>query len=161
MITIGMNDLDREIGGLVKALQQLPKNLARKHLKAAVGRAVRPHIKDLRKNTPPEGGGRRGRRKKGEKPRSSGALRRAVAVRTKAKGLTASAVLGYRASFESRKAIWLEYGTSRGISPREMVKNTFDQVKGQVQQRLPSELQKALEKAAKDVAPPGTGRFRG
>jgi HK97 gp10 family phage protein len=160
MITIGMNDLDREIGGLVKALQQLPKNLARKHLKAAVGRAVRPHIKDLRKNTPPIGTSR-GRRKKGEKPRSSGALRRAVAVRTKAKGLTASAVLGYRAGFESRKAIWLEFGTDRGISPREMVKNTFDQVKGQVQQRLPAELQKALEKAAKDVAPPGTGRFRG
>jgi HK97 gp10 family phage protein len=160
MITIGMNDLDREIGGLVKALQQLPRNLARKHLKAAVGRAVRPHIKDLRKNTPPINT-RRGRRKKGEKPQSSGALRRAVAVRTKAKGLTASAVLGYRAGFESRKAIWLEFGTDRGISPREMVKNTFDQVKGQVQKRLPDELRKALEKAAKDVAPPGTARFRG
>jgi HK97 gp10 family phage protein len=161
MIAITANDLDRQIGRLVGAFQQLPRNLANKHLKAAVGRAVRPHIKDLRKNTPPEGGGRRGRRKKGEKPRSSGALRRAVAVRTKARKATASAVLGYRASFESRKAIWLEFGTSRGISPREMVKKTFDQVKGQVQKRLPDELRKALEKAAKDVAPPGTGKFRG
>jgi HK97 gp10 family phage protein len=160
MITIALSDVDREIRDLVKAFQQLPKNLARKHLKAAVGRAARPHIKDLRKNTPPIET-TRGRRKKGEKPRSSGALRRAVAVRTKAKGLSASAVLGYRASFESRKAIWLEYGTNRGISPREMVKNTFDQVKGQVKERLPEELRKALEKAAKDVAPPGTARFRG
>ena len=172
MISIDMNsDLDDQIGELVRAYRELPKNLARKHMRAAVGRAVRPFVKDLRKNTPPLGT-KRGRPPKGKaRPnrvvfsggvkKSSGVLRRSVAVRTKAKGWVAYAVLGYRAGFESRKAIWLEFGTKKGIEPRRMVEKTMGEVRGKVQANLPKELAHALTKAVKDVAPPGTGRYRG
>lgn len=172
MISIDMNsDLDDQIGQLVRAYRELPKNIARKHMKAAIGRAVRPFIPVLRKNTPPLST-KRGRPKKGKKkaPRvvfsggvkqSAGVLRRSVAVRTAAKGMVAYAVLGYRAGFESRKAIWLEFGTKSGIEPRRMVETTMGQIRGKVQANLPKELAHALTKAVKDVAPPGTERYRG
>jgi hypothetical protein len=161
MIEINVNgDLNDQISALVKAYRELPKNIAQKHMKAAMGRAVRPFIPALRKNTPPEGL-KKGRRKKGEKPRSSGALRRAVAVRTKARKLVVSGVLGYRAGAESRKAIWMEFGTSTGVKPRRMVERTMSEIRGKAVANLPKELAHALTKAVKDVAPPGTERYRG
>jgi hypothetical protein len=172
MITLGMNDVDKQIGALVVSLQQLPRNLANKHLKAAVGRAVRPFVGVLRRNTPPmtvkrgrpakrDSSGKFIAKKPGPAARSTGALRRSVAVRTKARKAVASAILGYRAGAESRKAIWLEFGTSRGIDPREMVKKTMDEIRPKVQSLLPKELKVALERAARDSAPPGTQKFRG
>jgi len=157
-------DLDRrindEISGLMAAYRKLPKNIANKHMRAAVGRSIKPHKGTLKKNTPP-GGVRRGRRRKGEKPRSSGALRKAVAVKTKSRRLVTSGVLGYRGGPESRKAIWLEFGTSRGLAPRRMMEQTLNEIRPQVQAVLPKELRFALTKAVKDVAPPGTSRYRG
>jgi hypothetical protein len=152
MITIGMSGIDREIGGLVTALKKLPNHIARKHITAAAARAVRPEIKELRKNTPPAGGGGRGRRKKGEKPRSSGALRRAVAVKSARKKTVGYAVLGYRFGDESRKATWLEYGTSRGLMPRRMLETTYRAVRPRVQKRLPDELRKSMEAAVNELA---------
>jgi HK97 gp10 family phage protein len=159
MITVGMNDVDSQIGELVKAYRQLPRNLENKHLKASLGRTLKPYISNLRKNTPPLTT-RRGRKKKGEKG-PSGALRRSVAVRTKARKGVAYGVLGYRAGAESRKAIWLEFGTSKGIEPREMVKKTLNEIEAKVRAALVKELKVGLERAARDSAPPGTQKFRG
>jgi hypothetical protein len=153
MISIGMNDVDRQIGALVKNFQVLEPRIARKHLGAAMRRTMNPLKGDLRKVTPPVGT-RRGRRRKGEKPRSTGALRRAVAVKTKAKNDAVFGVLGYRGGFESRKAIWLEFGTDRGVDARGMVKNLMAELKPKIQARLPQELKIALERAAKDLGGP-------
>jgi hypothetical protein len=151
MITISMSPVDREIAALVRSFGQLEPRIRNKHLKAAVGRAAKPHVGDLRRVTPPVGT-RRGRRKKGQKRKSSGALRRSVRVRTKSKKDAAFAVLGYKAGPESRKAIWLEFGTNKGIAPRGMVANLMSQIGPQVQARLPAELKIALERAVREVA---------
>lgn len=151
-------DANRHIRKLVAAFKKLPGHIARKHMKAAMGRVLRPAIPLLRANTPPLGV-RRGRRKKGEKARSTGALRKAVAVRTGHTGRVGAfnsfvyAVLGYRASFESRKAIWLQYGTSGGVRSYDMIGRTMSQFGPVAAGKLAQELKVSLEKAAKDLAP--------
>lgn len=156
MISIFMSPVDREIGKLVRSFGQLEPRIRNKHLRAAVGRAARPFVPDLRRVTPPVGT-RRGRRSKGEKPKSTGALRRSVRVRTKSKKDAAFAVLGYRAGDESRKAIWLEFGTKKGIAPRGMVKNLTSEITPKVQARLPAELKIALDRAVRDLGGPQKG----
>jgi hypothetical protein len=151
MISIFLSPLDREIGGIVTAIKRLPAHIARKHLTAATAKAVRPEMKELKKNTPPAGGGRRGRRKKGQKG-STGALRRSVAVFSAKKKEAGYVVLGYRAGEQSRKALWLEYGTSRGLEPKRMMETTLKQIRPKVQKRLPQELRKALAAAVKELA---------
>ncbi|MCE3000558.1 MAG: hypothetical protein LW892_12080 [Betaproteobacteria bacterium] len=73
-------DADKHIGALMRAYRELPRHIARKHLGASMRRVLRPAVPILRRNTPPTGV-RRGRRKKGEKARSTGALRRAATIR--------------------------------------------------------------------------------
>lgn len=151
-------DADLQISKLMKRYRELPGHIARKHLKASLGRVVRPGVKVLRRNTPPLST-RRGRRKKGEKALSTGALRRSVKVRTGHTGRVNAfdsfvwAVLGYRASFESRKAIWLQYGTSGGVRPYDMIGKTMTEIGPPAASQLAEEMGKALEKAVKDLAP--------
>ena len=146
-------DANRHIASLMEAYRGLPRHIAKKHLKAAMRRVLRPAVPILRKNTPPLGT-RRGRRKKGEKPRSSGALRRAVTVRTGQTGRNGAfdafvfGVLGYKASFESRKAIWLQFGTSGGIKAYQMVEKTLAEFGPVAASRLAEEMAIGLEKAA-------------
>ena len=115
-------DADRHIAELMKRYRELPRHIARKHLKAAIRRAIKPGVSILRRNTPPLNT-RRGRRKKGEKASSSGNLRRSVTVRTGYSGRVGSfnhfvwGCLGYKAGIESRKAIWLQFGTNGGVKP--------------------------------------------
>ena len=142
---------DKDIAAAIGAYAALPRHIANKHLKAAMGRSLKPNAGVLRKNTPPIGV-RRGRRKAGEKPKSTGNLRRSVAVKTKAKNLVVSGVLGYRASFESRKAIWLEFGTSAGIDPRGMMATTKKEIDPKVRAKLINELRAALAKAVKELS---------
>lgn len=150
-------DANRHIQSLMKAYRMLPKHIAKKHLKAAMRKLLRPAVPILRKNTPPLGT-RRGRRKKGEKPRSTGALRRAVTVRAGQTGKNGDfdafvfGVLGYKASFESRKAIWLQFGTSGGIAPYQMIERTLKEFGPVAAERLADEMAKALEKAAAELA---------
>lgn len=157
-------DADRHIQKLMRAYKELPGHIARKHMKAAMGRVLRPAVPILRRNTPPLGT-RRGRRKKGEKAKSTGALRRAVKVRTGHTGKVGSfdsfvyGVLGYRASFESRKAIWLQYGTSGGVKPYQMIDKTMAEFGPVAASKLAEQLAIALEKAAKDAAP-GAEHYR-
>lgn len=151
-------DADLRISQLMKRYRQLPGHIARKHLKAALGRVVRPGLKVLRKNTPPLKT-KRGRRANGAKPLSTGALRRSVKVRTGHTGRVNSfdsfvwAVLGYRASFESRKAIWLQYGTSGGVKPYDMIGKTMAEIGPPAASRLATEMVLAWHKAIKDLAP--------
>lgn len=157
-------DTDLRISRLMKRYRELPGHIARKHIKAAMRRVLRPMVPALRRNTPPLDT-RRGRRKKGEKARSTGALRKAATVRV---GMTGRAgafnsfvygVLGYRASFESRKAIWLQYGTSGGVRAYDMIGKTMAEVGPPAASKLADEMAAALDKAVKDLAP-GADHYR-
>ena len=155
MIFLDDRKMEREIADLAKSYQTLPKHIAKKHMLAAMRRAVvkSKGVSILRANTPPVGT-RRGRRKKGEK-RSTGELRRSVTTKAKWIGnnTTGAAVagLGYKYGWNSRKAIWHEYGTTwqKGIG---MMERTFAQIKGKVASLLAGELASALDKASAEVA---------
>ena len=144
--------LEGEIAALIRRYGALPKAVAKTHAAAALKRAAKDGIPILRRNTPPIGT-RRGRRAKGVKG-STGLLRRAVTSKGKfipsADNPKAYAVLGYRASHESRKAIWHEFGTKNGVRAKEMVQKTMDQYGGPAAASVARELAVGLEKAAKD-----------
>lgn len=150
-------DLDRHIGKLMRSYRELPRHIARKHMGAAFRRVLKPGKAILRRNTPPLGT-RRGRRKKGEKPRSTGALRRAVTVRVGQTGTNKAfdafvyGVLGYRAGFESRKAIWLEFGTDNGVRSFQMMQKTINEFGPVAAGKLAQEMAMSLEKAVKELA---------
>lgn len=149
------NDVDSELRDIRAAFAALPRHLARKHLQAAMRRTVKDGIPVLRAATPPFGV-RRGRRRKGDPPRSTGALRRSVT--TKAKYVSRSdavyGIVGYRSGEQSRKAIWLEYGTSAGnrLEPRLMVEHFLDAYRGPSLARLRAEMASGLEAAARELA---------
>lgn len=156
MISMNWDKMNREISSLAWRFEELPKHIAKKHMVASLRRAVQksggPQL--LRKNTPPVNT-RRGRRKKGEKKRSTGDLRRSVTVKAKWIGRNrdgwAVAGLGYKYGWNSRKAIWAEFGTKwqKGIA---MMQRTFEAIRGPAASLLAAEMAKALEKAAAEVA---------
>lgn len=150
-------DADKHVAGLMRAFKALPRHIAKKHLKASMRRCLKPAVPILRRHTPPLST-RRGRRRKGEKPQSTGNLRRSVTVRVGQTGNNSDfnsfvwGVLGYKASFESRKAIWLQYGTSRGIKPYQMVEKAMAEFGPVAASKLAAELAQALEKAAAELS---------
>ena len=150
-------EADAGIKVLVGRFRSLPRHIAAKHLGAAMRRVLKRGVPILRANTPPIGT-RRGRRRKGEKPRSSGDLRRAVTIRTGQSGrnndfdMFVWGVLGYRAGFQSRKAIWLQYGTATGINPVRMIERTMTQMGPIAAADLAREMAAAFEKASNEVA---------
>lgn len=153
-------DSDKVITGLMERYRALPRHIARKHIGAAMRRILKPGIPILRRNTPPVGL-KRGRRKAGQKARSTGALRRAVTVRVGQTGKNNDfnsfvyGVLGYKASFESRKAIWLQFGTSGGVKAYQMMEKTLQEFGPVAAETLARELAAAFEKA---VAESGSGK---
>lgn len=175
MFSLSWATTRRDIDAIMGRYSSLPAHIAKKHLKAALGRAVRPHVKTLKAATP------KGRRRmvrsavkrnergqflkgSGKKKNAAGALRRAATVRTGWKGTNkdgfAFGVLGYKYGSESRKAIWLEFGTPN-VKPRMIVKRVYDGVKNVVMKTLKRELVLAFEKAAKELASgrnPGVGK---
>jgi hypothetical protein len=146
-------DDDKVIAALMNRYRALPRFIAKKHLKAAMRRTIKPGVSILRKNTPPEV--RRGRRKKGDKPKSTGSLRRSVTTKAGQTGTNATGfvwgILGYRAGIESRKAIWLNYGT-RSMRAFEMMEKTMAEFKQPSTAILAKELRLALDKAVKELA---------
>jgi hypothetical protein len=150
-------DANDHIGALMKAYRNLPRHIAKKHLKAAMRRVLKPGVPILRRHTPPLGT-RRGRRKAGEKAQSTGSLRRAVTTRAGQTGRNSDfdafvyGVLGYRAGPESRKAIWLEFGTSRGGPRYDMVGKAMKEFGNPAANLLAQEMATGLEKAAKEIA---------
>lgn len=174
MFFLSFQTTKRDIDALVANYSHLPRHIAKKHLKAALGRAVRPHVKTLRSETP------KGKRKmvrtafkrnergqhvkgSGKLKNTAGMLRRAATVRTGWKGTNrdgyAFGVLGYKYGSESKKAIWLEFGTTK-IEPRRIVQKVHDRVKGIVMKTLKRELVVAFEAAGRELASgknPGVG----
>lgn len=154
MITLHWEGMRDDIGSLMARYAELPRHIAKKHLQAAMKRALKPGVPTLRRNTPPLGT-RRGRRRRGSL--STGELRRAVKTKSKYKGKNASGyvygVLGYGGTeMATKKAIWHEFGTSRGGKAKRMVANTMVTAGPQAEAILVDEMKKALEKAAKELA---------
>jgi len=61
-------------------------------------------------------------------------------------------VLGYKAGEQSRKAIWLEYGTSGGVRPVGMLAKTMQQFGPVCASELAAAMSTGLEKAANEIA---------
>lgn len=156
MISVNWGQVQAEIGALVQRFAELPRFLAKKHIKAAIGRSLRPAIPKLRAVTPPLST-RRGRRAKGEKRKSTGELRRSIKVFTKYKGRNkdgfAYGVIGYRGGEQSLKALRLEFGRKH-IAPRKFMERFYDSYKSQAQARLVVEMRQALMNAAKELNKP-------
>lgn len=170
MIKFEAAEMSGEIAAMMSRFDELPRHIARKHAQAAVKRVVKSAVPTLKRNTPKRAkrvvfhrrgaGGEYGATKiKG------GSLRRSVTVkaeykRAKGGGGTATGILGYRSDkrdphngsiTESRKAIWLEYGTEFAF-PRGMVEMTMRQIGKPSAQKLADEMGLALEKAAAELA---------
>ena len=144
--------MQAEIAALMDRYKALPKHIAKKHLVAAMRRTLKDGVPLLRAVTPPVGV-RRGRLRRGEK-RSSGALRRSVTTKAKYIGRNADGavygVVGYRAGMESRKALWLEFGTTR-VEPRRIIAAFLQRYGGPSLDRLKGEMVAALEKAGREL----------
>jgi len=168
MISLNWDGMQGEIGALMARFNELPRHIAKKHLKAVMNRSVKPGVPILKSLTPK--GGTRTRRNalkrgsggrfvagSGKKMRvRGGALRRAVTTKSKYIGRNRDGVVygvvGYKAGMESRKAIWLEFGTSRGISPRNIMEQFRARYGGPAASRMAAEMATALEKAAAELA---------
>jgi hypothetical protein len=147
------NNMQAEIAAMMDRYKSLPKWIAKKHLMAAMRRTLKDGVPMLRAVTPPVGV-RRGRLRKGEK-RTTGALRRSVTTKAKYVGRNADGavygVIGYRAGMESRKALWLEFGTKR-VEPRRIVAAFLQRYGGPSLSRLKAEMASAFEAAGREVA---------
>lgn len=147
------NNPEAEINAIMGSFAQFPRHIAKKHLQAAMRRTMKDAVPVLKQVTPPIGV-TRGRRAKGVK-RTTGALRRSVTTKAKYIGRNADGtvygVVGYKAGFESRKAIWLEFGTTQ-IKPRLMIEQFKQRYAGPSLAKLQYEMAAALEKAAKELA---------
>jgi HK97 gp10 family phage protein len=169
MISVSWNSWHDDVAALMKAYEGLPKHIAKKHILAAMKRAIRDSrgVQTLKAMTP-KGGTRlvRGSIKRDARgsfaagsqamtKQKGGALRRAVVVNARYIGRNsdgvAVAVLGYRWGTESRKAIWLEFGTRR-MRARHMAARAMDAIKGPVRTQLCAALAAALEAGARENA---------
>jgi len=162
MIYLNSNSLNAQLTALVKVFDQFPKHIAKKHIGAAMKRALKFAIPILKENTPKRGstGKQAAIKRKGSgaiRRTRGGALRKAATAQSKFIGKNKSGfsigTLGYKYGTESRKAIWQEFGTKKGIEPKLFMQETYDQVKDQVAGNLAKELALAVEKAARDLAP--------
>jgi hypothetical protein len=159
VIRFDWDGMQGEIGALMTRFNELPRHIAKKHLVAVAKRVGREGVPILKRNTPVGGTRRikstivRGEFKQNVK-RRGGALRRAATVTARYKGRNrdgfVTGTLGYKFGWESRKAIWLEYGT-KTIRPREMVAKTMRTYRGPLASELAAAMATALEKAAKEL----------
>lgn len=168
MIALNWDGMEGEIGALMARFDELPRHIAKKHLIAAVRRSMKEGVPVLKAITPKgkpqikrnklmRGAGGRFVAGSGKKMKvRGGAMRRAVTSKAKYigknKGGIVYGVVGYKAGMESRKAIWLEFGTSRGVKPRNLIEQFRARYGGPSAARLASEMGNALEKAAAELA---------
>lgn len=152
MIKLDWKGVDGDLRELMRRYDELPRHISKKHLQAAVKRALKGGVPILKRYTPPIGVGR-GRRRKGSK--STGALKRAVTVKSKYIGRNKDGfvwgVLGYKYGWESRKAIWHEFGTSR-MQARLMIQHAMRDYKGPAVSQLTKEMALALVSAVREIA---------
>lgn len=154
LIWCNWDQVSGEIGSLMKRFSALPRHVAKKHLAASMKRALRPGVPALRAATP-VGRVMKANKKGVVKMRRSGELRRAATARSRYIGTNADGivvgVLGYKYGAESRKAIWLEFGTKR-IVKRGIVSRVMQTFRPQANANLTREMAAALEKAAAELA---------
>jgi hypothetical protein len=161
------NNPEQEIQALMDRFAALPRHIAKKHLQAAMKRTMKGGVPVLKAITP-KGGARNvtaatTRNSKGQFTAGSGkksrvkggALRRAVTTKSKYIGKNADGmvygIVGYRAGLQSRKAIWLEFGT-KNIRPQSLIERFKRQYGGPSLATLTTEMAAALEKGAKELA---------
>lgn len=168
MISLNWDRMNGQIGGLMARYHELPRHIAKKHLQAVMKRVLKEGVPVLKSLTPKgstrtkkaalkRGAGGRFVAGSGKKMKvRGGALRRAATVRSKYIGKNKDGrvygVVGYKAGAQSRKAIWLEYGTSRGIEPMKIIEKFKQRYTGPAKSKLVSEMAKALKKAAAELA---------
>lgn len=156
MINVDFKGLENQLADLKAAYTELPRHLAKKHLQASVKRTIADGIPVMKAITPKGATRRVGKGGESSTRVRGGALRRAVTTKAKYVGRGSDGsvygVVGYRASFESRKAIWLEFGTSRGITPRNLIDQFMQQYGGPSAEKLVAEMANGLEKAASELA---------
>jgi hypothetical protein len=169
VIALDTGNVTEQIGALMARFDALPNHIARKHASAAVKRVMKGMVPIMKKNTPKRGrrivfnnrkpGGEYGVTKiKGGSLRASVAIK-STYIRTKGNGSTVTGVVGYRSDkkdpyngvSQSRKAIWLEFGTENSFA-RGMVAMTLRQVGSVSAQKLATEMSLALDKAANELA---------
>jgi hypothetical protein len=152
MISLNHAEVRGDIAYIVRRFDALPKHISRKHLGAAMKLAIKQSrgVQVLKAMTPKAKTitERSGNKRKG------GGLRRSATVKTVGtrSGGSAFAVLGYKYGWESRKAIWQEFGTRRGCRPQRMAEKAFRQIAGPVKTLLATKLVNALEKAVNELA---------
>lgn len=167
MISLRWNRIEGEIGALIARYAELPRHIAKKHMKAAMKRTLKTGVKILKQMTPKSGTrtvraaitrDARGRIQAGSgkiSKKRGGALRRAATTKAKYIGRNRDGlvwgVVGYRGGAESRKAIWLEYGTKR-LKPREIMEAFRRKYGGPTAYRIAAELRRALPRAVREVA---------
>ena len=143
-----------EIGSLMQRFSALPRHIAKKHLGAAMKRALRPGVPALKAATP-VGMVMKANKKGVVKMRRSGELRRAATSKSRYIGTNSDGVvvgvLGYKYGEQSRKAIWIEFGTKRMVK-RPIVQGVMRTFKPQAAATLTKEMAAALEKAATELA---------
>lgn len=176
MIYMNSDSLNAQLGALVKVFDKFPKHIAKKHIGAAMKRALKFAVPILKANTP-KGGPKiktaattrnaRGQFTAGsgaKKRVRGGALRRAATTQSKFIGKNKSGftigTLGFKYGTDSRNAIWQEFGTAGGIKPKLFMQKTYNQVKSQVAGNLARELALAVESAATDLAPGVDQQYR-
>jgi hypothetical protein len=99
--------------------------------------------------------GRAAKAKLAGKVSKSGDLRRAATTKARFIGRNADGVvygvLGYKYGSESRKALWLEFGTKRGVRPRRIIDQVMREYGGPSANRLAAEMATAFEAAAREL----------
>lgn len=167
MFTFNSKSMERQLQDMMGRYSELPRAIARKHLKAAANRAAKSGVPILRRLTPKGGTQKRrnavardarGRFQTGSGKmvkRRGGALRRAAAAKSRyvprAGAGAVYAVIGYRGGLQSRKAIWLEFGTSQGIKPMDLMDKFRSAYKGPALSELKKEMAIGLERASRDL----------
>jgi hypothetical protein len=177
LFSVRVDDLDVGVDALMDRFYALPRYVAKKHLQAAMKRALKDGVPILRAKTPKRSGkvlvksaverDGRGRFQKGSGKlrNAAGDMRRSVIAKSKYVGKSSGGyvvgALGYKVPWNSRKAIWLTFGTKSGIDPRTFVEEAMKEMEPKVAGLLAAEMANALEKAAAELASgknPGVGR---
>jgi hypothetical protein len=154
LIWANWDQVSGEIGALMQRYAALPRHIAKKHLGKAMRDALRPGVSALKAATP-VGMVMKANKKGVVKMRRSGELRRAATSKSRYIGNNRDGIvvgtLGYKYGDQSRKAIWIEFGTKRQVK-RPIVQGVMREFKPQAAAKLTQTMAVQLEKAATELA---------
>ena len=172
ILAVNMTYVDAGFSDIAYRFKQLPRHVAYKHMAAAMKRALRkaravPTLKEVCREKlnlrgtvvtkdPPKRN-KEGKFKKGwNRRRRGGDFLKAIDVYSSKPKFGKDprplvAKVGWKYGPESKKAIWLEFGTKRGVAPRRMAEETFMRIRGSAMAGMQAEMLIALDRAAKDL----------